>query len=141
MTQARCGICEAADYDLGTLIASQSVIPSRLTDQIVRDTYAQLRPWVGHVHVLPDPRAHVAPLRLPTLSGTAYLQNVLGALGNPDLQDASLFTMGRSVQYDVIASALVLLVSDAHVWPPGPYRDLVVRIARSWGWSGGTNTF
>src|SRR5439155_1730283 len=80
--------------------------------------------------------AHVDDLKLPNLSGTAYVRNVIAALSNPRRQDASLAAMRRSVQDELIASALVLLLTDQHIWPLGAQRQQSERIALSWGWKG-----
>ena len=136
MTTERCGICEAGDRDLGILLASASVTPSQLTQQKVVAAYARLSPWVGHLRVLPNAADHLATLKLPNLSGTAYVQNVLQVVSNPRLQDVAMASLSRLQQDEVIASALVLLLSGAHVWPAGVQREVTERIARSWGWSG-----
>ena len=117
MTDERCGICEAGNRDLGILIGSVSVIPSQITDDKVAAAYARLSPWVSHLRDMPNARAHVDALDLPNLSRTAYVQNILRAVGNPKLQDASMLTLNRAQQDEVFASALVLLVSDQRVSP------------------------
>ena len=136
VTDERCGICEAGNRDLGVLIGSRSVTPSQMTDEKVRNAYARLSAWITHVRTLPNARAHVDALKLANLSGTAYVGNVLQALGNPKLEDASIVAMSRARQDEMIASALVLLISGAHIWPLGVHREATERIARSWGWSG-----
>src|SRR5439155_11226100 len=92
-----------------------------------------------HLRDLPNALDHLAGLKLPNLSGTAYTRNVVRAVGNPKLLDDSMATFSRSKQDEVIASALVLLLSGAHIWPLGVEREVSERIAQSWGWSGGEN--
>src|SRR2546422_10514005 len=102
MTKERCGICEAANRDLGILLASTSVRPSQITNDKVVAAYTRLSPWVGHLRDLPNALDHVAALKLPNLSGTAYTQNVLRAVGNPRLQDDAMLPLSRSKQDEVI---------------------------------------
>jgi hypothetical protein len=160
MTSDRCPTCEFADRDLGILIASRSVTPSQLTDDKVRDAYVRLSAWVGHLRVLSSNAAgHLATLKLPTLLGTAYLRNVMEAVSNPRLQDPELAAMRaallggpvahsrarrrwrawekararepRSVQDDLIASALVFLLSGARIWPVGARREHIEELAEA----------
>lgn|SRR2546425_7096919 len=134
--EERCGICEAANRGLGILIASASITPSGVRQMKVTAAYARLSPWVAHIRDLPNARDHLGALKLPNLSGTAYLPHLLRAVSNPRLQDDAMLALSLSQQDEVIASALVLLVNGAHIWPLGVERDVTERIARSWGWSG-----
>ncbi len=136
-TQERCGICEAANRDLGILLGGRSATSAWAANENLTQAYARLGPWVTHVRVLgPNARGHVDGLKLSNLSGTAYLRNVLQAVGNPKLEDPVLLAMRRSLQDELIASALVLLVTGAHIWPVGAHRGATERIAKSWGWGG-----
>src|SRR5437879_1510336 len=96
MTVERCGICEAGNRDLGVLIGSRSLPPYQLTK--VTQAYTRLSPWVTHIRELPDAAAHVDALKLPNLSGTAYVRNVIAALSTPKLQDPSLPALRRTAQ-------------------------------------------
>ena len=133
MDPERCGICEAADRDLGILIGSRSSpAPDKITN-----AYARLSVWVTHVRAMAGAAAtHVAGLQLANLTGTAYLANVQSALADPTLEDRWLTAMRGSVQDELFASALVLLLRSEHIWPVGAHRKQSERIARSWGWSG-----
>lgn len=135
MLAQRCGICEAADRDLGILIGSLAVTPSQVTHDRVVAAYARLGPWVDHVlRDAPNATAHLEALKLPNLSGTAYLGNVLRAASDPTLMDDAMFNFNPSLRNHVIAAALVLLLSDVHMFAPGVHCEVTERIARSWGW-------
>jgi hypothetical protein len=137
MTSTRCGICEAGDRDLGILIASLSFTPSQLTNDKIAKAYARLSSWVTHIREMAGAaQAHIAALELPNLSGTAYFRNVTAALANPKLQDPVVAGMRRSQQDELIASALVLLITGTNIWPLGAHREQSERIAISWGWKG-----
>jgi hypothetical protein len=137
MTGQRCGICEAADRDLGIVIGSMSVTPSQVTHDRVVAAYTRLGPWVDHVlRDASDAPAHLEELKLPNLSGTAYVGNVLRAANDPTLMDDPMFNFNPSLRAHVIAAALVLLLTGVHMFAAGAHRDVSERIARSWGWSG-----
>lgn len=136
MTEERCGICETADRDLGILIGSLSVTPNKITHDKVVAAYTRLGPWIGHVRDLPNAAAHLEALKLSNLSGTAYLGNVVRAANDSTLMNDPMLKANPPLKNDMIAAALVLLVSGVHVWAFGGHRAVTERIARSWGWSG-----
>ncbi len=133
----RCAICEFADRDYGILMASVSLTPSHLIPEKQQNAWARLTAWVTHLRSLPDARAHLAQQpELRNLSGTAYIENVLGAIANPKLQAAGLAALKRSDQDQAIAAALVLIISGTPVLPVVAPAQLIERIALSWGWRG-----
>ena len=135
MSDAPCRICADADRDFGNLIASGGSWPSGIPQTVKMAAYNSLIPWVDHVRQLSSSaQAHVDALNLPTLSGTAYVGNVLKTDRGPTLRSQPIFTSNRAAQNQVIAAALVLSVSDVHIFAPGTVQDEpAVKIAGSWG--------